>query len=151
MPFQSEEADADVDYYCVSSFLASVMEMCTFAFSSSSAAVLLVVCQKLLLIWFHLHGRDEELLGQGLELNDGMQSVLAKHDAIASGSPLPTPITSISIQSSETHHSSRKPAETPSPTTIANGSPSAPALPVIGNQIDEEEEEEDDFALLARR
>ncbi|KAI5663038.1 hypothetical protein M9H77_22361 [Catharanthus roseus] len=94
---------------------------------------------------------DEELLGQGLELNDGMQSVLAKHDAIASGSPLPTPITSISIQSSETHHSSRKPAETPSPTTIANGSPSAPALPVIGNQIDEEEEEEDDFALLARR
>ncbi|CAA3028442.1 Reticulon-like protein B3 [Olea europaea subsp. europaea] len=32
---------------------------------------------------------DEELLGQGLELNDSLQSVLAKHDKIASGSPLP--------------------------------------------------------------
>ncbi len=33
--------------------------------------------------------RDEELLGQGLSLNDDLQRVLAKHDAIASGSPLP--------------------------------------------------------------
>jgi hypothetical protein len=32
---------------------------------------------------------DEELLGQGLSLNDDLQRVLAKHDAIASGSPLP--------------------------------------------------------------
>lgn len=32
---------------------------------------------------------DEELLGEGLALNDSLQSLLAKHDAIASGSPLP--------------------------------------------------------------
>ncbi|KAH9549356.1 hypothetical protein CY35_10G014500 [Sphagnum magellanicum] len=32
---------------------------------------------------------DEELLGKGLQLNDDLQRVLAKHDAIASGSPLP--------------------------------------------------------------
>ncbi|KAG6546020.1 hypothetical protein Mapa_012683 [Marchantia paleacea] len=32
---------------------------------------------------------DEELLRQGLSLNDDLQRILAKHDAIASGSPLP--------------------------------------------------------------
>ncbi|KAL3675145.1 hypothetical protein R1sor_025093 [Riccia sorocarpa] len=32
---------------------------------------------------------DEELLRQGLALNDDLQRILAKHDAIASGSPLP--------------------------------------------------------------
>lgn len=39
-------------------------------------------------LWFLLF-RNEELLKQGLEINDRLQSVLAKHDAIASGSPLP--------------------------------------------------------------
>ncbi|RRT76218.1 hypothetical protein B296_00004837 [Ensete ventricosum] len=32
--------------------------------------------------------RDEKLLGEALELNDSLQSLLAKHEAIASGSPL---------------------------------------------------------------
>lgn len=97
-----------------------------------------------------LHVSDEELLGQGLELNDRLQSVLAKHDAIASGSPLPTSPTTVSSQS-EINNSNPKPANTGSATATANGNPSAPILPVVGNQIDEEEEEEDDFAQLARR
>ncbi len=36
-----------------------------------------------------LDNSDEELLNKGLQLNDDLQHVLAKHDAIASGSPLP--------------------------------------------------------------
>lgn len=32
---------------------------------------------------------DEELLCEGLALNDNLQSLLAKHEAIASGSPFP--------------------------------------------------------------
>lgn len=38
--------------------------------------------------------RDEELLCQVLSLNDDLQHVLAKHDAIASGSPLPKAVRS---------------------------------------------------------
>jgi len=33
--------------------------------------------------------RDEELLRQGLSLNDDLQRVLAKYDAFLSGAPLP--------------------------------------------------------------
>jgi hypothetical protein len=40
-------------------------------------------------LWSLLKIRDEELLKQGLEINDRLQSILVKHDAIASGSPLP--------------------------------------------------------------
>lgn len=77
--------------------------------------------------------------------------MLAKHDAIASGSPLPTPATTVSIQS-EINNSNLKPSDTGSPTAAtATGNPSTPVLPVVGNQINEEEEEEDDFAQLARR
>ena len=84
------------------------------------------------LSWFQF--RDEELLKQGLEINDGLQSVLAKHDAIASGSPLPV--------------------ETPSReelrTEDQNLQPSTPAIP-HDNKVQVEEDEEDEFAQIARR
>lgn len=41
------------------------------------------------LSFFHSFFRDESLLCQGLALNDDMQRVLAKHEAISSGTPVP--------------------------------------------------------------
>ncbi|KAM0953777.1 putative TOM1-like protein, plant [Dioscorea sansibarensis] len=74
---------------------------------------------------------DEELLGQGLTLNDSLQAVLAKHDAIASGSPLPTEAS----------------GPLPGPST-----PAAPApAPAAANLYEDEDEEDDEFAQLARR
>ncbi|RWW51038.1 hypothetical protein BHE74_00042660 [Ensete ventricosum] len=67
---------------------------------------------------------DEELLAQGLELNDNLQSLLAKHDAIASGSPLPAEVSD----------------SVPSPGTPVIRQPAA------ASQYDVEEDEDDDFA-----
>ncbi|VAH20277.1 unnamed protein product [Triticum turgidum subsp. durum] len=77
---------------------------------------------------------NEELLKQGLEINDRLQSVLAKHDAIASGSPLPV----------ETPRRDEIPREDPTP------QPSAPPV-VAQNETPVEEDEEDEFAQLAKR
>lgn len=90
---------------------------------------------------------DEELLGQGLELNDCLQSLVTKHDAIASGSPLPN----ISPPTKEAGGSSDlKTVELRDSSPRPNAGPSKAIVPVTRTQL-EEEEEEDDFAQLARR
>ncbi|KAG0518507.1 hypothetical protein BDA96_09G181700 [Sorghum bicolor] len=75
---------------------------------------------------------DEELLKQGLELNDRLQSVLTKHDAIASGSPLPVETPSRELR-----------REDPNP------EPSTPITHDSKAQV--EEDEDDEFAQIARR
>ncbi|XP_042462278.1 TOM1-like protein 6 isoform X1 [Zingiber officinale] len=71
---------------------------------------------------------DEKLLGEGLELNDELQSLLARHDAIAAGTPLPP-------EASKPLTQSKKPIEPPL---------------VMSNPI-EDDEFEDDFDQLAHR
>ncbi|KAL5740267.1 hypothetical protein ACOSQ2_029447 [Xanthoceras sorbifolium] len=94
---------------------------------------------------------DEELLGQGLELNDCLQTLLAKHDAIAFGSPLPTQVTNLIPKPTEVCASSHKLTELSDSSPRANGTPPLSVATVTRGVIDEEEEEEDDFAQLARR
>ncbi|XP_076945655.1 TOM1-like protein 6 isoform X2 [Bidens hawaiensis] len=112
---------------------------------------------------------DEELLGQGIELNDYLQTVLAKHDAIAFGSPIPLQVTSSatvspSVNSNNNNSNNQSPQiKLPIPTeedeekmkssVAAAAAVSFPATPLSNNkaQEDEDEEDEDDFALLARR
>nr|GMC79154.1 TOM1-like protein 6 [Ipomoea batatas] len=51
--------------------------------------------------------RDNGLLEQGLYLNDILQSVLAKHDAIASGTALPNPVEDIKHPTTESREGGR--------------------------------------------
>ncbi|XP_031497312.1 TOM1-like protein 6 [Nymphaea colorata] len=75
---------------------------------------------------------DEELLARVLALNDSIQTLLAKHDAIARGSPMPS---------------------TPPPPSVSQDSPISSSLPPAASRQEDidEEEEDDDFAQLARR
>ncbi|XAR68741.1 hypothetical protein NMG60_11000096 [Bertholletia excelsa] len=93
---------------------------------------------------------DEGLLGQGLELNDTMQIVLAKHDAIASGSPLPNQRPNLKHQFVAVSGSTSKPAGVKEPEQTKNASPSKIAAS-IKSQIEDDEDVDDGFAQLARR
>ncbi|URD93203.1 VHS and GAT domain containing protein [Musa troglodytarum] len=94
--------------------------------------------------------RDEELLGRGLELNDNLQSLLAKHDAIASGSPLPAKV-SESIPKHDATTSSSPPPVDVSESITSSRTPVVPQPAAISWYDDGEEDEDDDFAQLARR
>uniref|UniRef100_A0A3N7F867 VHS domain-containing protein n=1 Tax=Populus trichocarpa TaxID=3694 RepID=A0A3N7F867_POPTR len=94
---------------------------------------------------------DEELLGKGLELNDSMQILLAKHDAIASGSPMPTQVTSFCAKPSEGWSSDIKPTEARDASPRSTTNSTTPVPNATRSAIDEEDEEEDGFAQLARR
>ncbi|KAM0040608.1 putative TOM1-like protein, plant [Helianthus debilis subsp. tardiflorus] len=97
---------------------------------------------------------DDELLGQGIELNDYLQTVLEKHDAIASGSPIPIHVTS-SICSPSSDNSPKPeikpPTEEKEESPNASVEPSSSVTQPSKTEPQEEEEVEDDFALLARR
>ncbi|GAB4833230.1 hypothetical protein Ancab_031476 [Ancistrocladus abbreviatus] len=106
---------------------------------------------------------DEELLAMGLELHDAMQSVLAKHDAIDSGTPFITYRTTHKSQADESLDHNLEPSEpryNSSPPN-AKGSLSkadgkmqtiepSSAAPLERHQVDEEEKD-DEFAQIARR
>lgn len=52
--------------------------------------------------------RDEELLRQGLALNDDLQRVIGRHDAILSGSPLPE---REGVRSTHNYHDEEEPED----------------------------------------
>lgn len=87
-------------------------------------------------------------MGRGLELNDNLQSLLAKHDAIASGSPVP-------VEASESNPKApivaQPKAVEVSETVPSPSTPIAPQPATTNQYDDEEEDEDDDFAQLARR
>jgi hypothetical protein len=92
-----------------------------------------------------LHYRDEELLGQALDLNDKLQILLEKYDAIISGSPLPDEVTDVG---------SELPAGA-APNIGVEVAPEAAVAPTVIQtnvlNVEEDEDEDDEFALLARR
>ncbi|KAK7340013.1 hypothetical protein VNO77_20705 [Canavalia gladiata] len=96
---------------------------------------------------------DEELLGRGLELNDSIQSLLARHDAIASGTPFPIQGASSSTVSTEVHSSvNQTDIKSSSPGESASTPKAGPSTIVFSETRDpSDEEEEDEFAQLARR
>ncbi|KAL6865079.1 hypothetical protein ACP4OV_016230 [Aristida adscensionis] len=89
--------------------------------------------------------RDEELLGQALDLNDKLQILLEKYDAIASGSPLPDEITYMGSESPE------EIAPKPGTKVTPEAAVAATIVPTNVLNDEEEEDENDEFSLLARR
>ncbi|BAT83951.1 hypothetical protein LR48_Vigan03g079700 [Vigna angularis] len=96
---------------------------------------------------------DEELLGRGLELNDSIQGLLARHDAIASGTVFPIQGASSSAVPTEVQpsvdQSNVNSSTLGEASSTLKASSSAVVLSETRSQSDEEEE--DEFAQLARR
>ncbi|PWA92991.1 hypothetical protein CTI12_AA075960 [Artemisia annua] len=76
----------------------------------------------------------EEILGQGIQFNEALQYTIEKHDATASGSPLP-----LQPLSFLTHQTRLKHIESREVNPEANNMPSAPLIPTSSNEIEEEE------------
>jgi len=117
--------------------------------------LLFEVCQQIcgIIFCFLLSYRDEELLGRGLELNDSIQSLLARHDAIASGTPFPIQGASSSTVSTEAQSGVDQSNINSSSPGESSSSPkaSSPAIVFSETRSQSDEEEEDEFAQLARR
>lgn len=81
-------------------------------------------------------------MGQALDLNDKLQILLEKHDAMASGEPLPAEVTDVVSEVP----SGTTPSEKAAPTAAATQT-------IVSTNVlnDEEEDEDDEFSLLARR
>lgn len=89
--------------------------------------------------------RDEQLLIQGLTLNDEIQRVLKRHDEIAMGAAPPVggvPATAVAHQAN---------AKQSIPPASASGAASAPFSSPFVNVSHEDDEPEDDFSFLSRR
>lgn len=86
--------------------------------------------------------RDEELLGQALDLNDKLQILLEKHDAIASGSPVPAEVIDLV-------------SDLPSAAAPNPGAQVAPqaavSTTIVPTNVLNDEDEDDEFSILAGR
>lgn len=90
--------------------------------------------------------RDEQLLIQGLTLNDEIQRVLKRHDEIAIGAAPPVsgvPATAVTHQTNAKHSIP--------PASSSGAAASAPFSSPFVNVSHEDDEPEDDFSFLSRR
>ncbi|CAL0328333.1 unnamed protein product [Lupinus luteus] len=96
---------------------------------------------------------DEELLGRGLELNDCIQILLARHDAMATGTlPIEGASSStVSIEARSSVNQTETKTSSPSEEFASTPKASPPALVLSETRGASDEEEEDEFAQLARR
>lgn len=85
-------------------------------------------------LFYCVYISDEEILGQGIQFNEALQYIIEKHDAIASGSPLP-----LQPLSFLTHQTRLKHVESTEVSPKASSVPSAPLIPTSSNEIEEEE------------
>jgi len=90
--------------------------------------------------------RDEDVLARGLELNDSLQVVLARHDAIASGVSLP-----LLLQAPEPRETSSSLKTCGAAALESADSESSSSSSSSESETDEVEDVKDDFIQLAKR